>query len=216
MAAAHGWGRAGERGVEPRGPGGGRRKLRGAPLEALRALRESGRWMTRRELVQITGYNPGTISAALRVLMERGAIVAAGRRGPWAAVGGERPRVEIHDSLLPPSPPSSIVESPDLEGEEQELPDQESFFQSNRLALLQAGIKEPAASRLAGLAHMTPEYIRAHVEHPDVRRHGMGTAVYRMTRGWRVEDLPGGAPADPVRARQRQVEEQIRRFIEGR
>lgn len=51
-------------------------------------------------------------------------------------------------------------------------------------ALDEAGIREPARSRLAALTHITPELIRAHVENVREERARPGAAIYRIEHNW--------------------------------
>jgi hypothetical protein len=81
-------------------------------------------------------------------------------------------------------------------------------------ALLEAGIHEPALSRLARLPHITPEYVRGHVEKARLEGRGLGAAVFRMQRGWRVTSNASSESESPDSLRER-AREQIRRFLEG-
>jgi hypothetical protein len=71
-----------------------------------------------------------------------------------------------------------------LELETAEIPPFEHSFSDNLQALLDAGIGEPAASRLARMPHVTPAYVRDHVEQVLEERKGLGAAIYRMQCGW--------------------------------
>jgi hypothetical protein len=86
-------------------------------------------------------------------------------------------------------------------------------FPEAMTALQEAGIHDPALSRLARLPHVTAEYVRAHVEKARLEGRGLGAAVFRMERHWRVpSDLAArNESADARRARAR---ENIRRFLE--
>ena len=70
-------------------------------------------------------------------------------------------------------------------------------------ALYDAGIREPAASRLARLPHVTPEYVRTHVEQANAQGFSLGIAIYRIEHGW---------PTRPRRAVPT-VEDRIRKFL---
>jgi len=76
-------------------------------------------------------------------------------------------------------------------------------------AMRRSGIREPTASELAGLPHMTPEYLEAHVE--AARAHGLrlGAAIEAMRLGAPPPDKPF------TKDRQAEVAEKIRRFKEG-
>ncbi|MFH1185737.1 MAG: hypothetical protein V1755_11985 [Chloroflexota bacterium] len=71
------------------------------------------------------------------------------------------------------------------------------------------GIREPTAGELGELPHMTLEYLQAHVE--AARAHGLrvGAAIEAM----RLAAPPPTKPAP--RDRQAEVEEKVRRFMEG-
>jgi hypothetical protein len=64
------------------------------------------------------------------------------------------------------------------------------FFSANCAALDQAGIREPARSRLAKLAHVTPDLIAYHCESSK----STGQAVYRIEHNWKMEQK---APVQP-------------------
>ncbi len=76
-------------------------------------------------------------------------------------------------------------------------------FAANLRALHEAGIREPTAARLARLAHVTPEYITAHVEQANAQGFELGTAIYRIQHAW------------PLRSRQDvpTVNDRIRHFL---
>ncbi len=71
-------------------------------------------------------------------------------------------------------------------------------------ALYEAGIADPAAGRLARMLHVTPEYVRAHVEQANAQGRPLGTAVYRMEHAWPM----------PVEKRLPTVEDKIKHFYE--
>jgi hypothetical protein len=77
-------------------------------------------------------------------------------------------------------------------------------------AFYASGIREPTASELVELPHMTAEYLQAHVQ--AARAHGLriGSAIENMRLG--APPLHAPAPQD----RQAEVDEKIRRFSEGR
>lgn len=71
----------------------------------------------------------------------------------------------------------------------------------NLRALHKAGIREPAAARLARLPHVTPEYVTAHVEQANAQGFELGIAIYRIEHAW------------PVRRDVPTVDDRIRRFL---
>jgi hypothetical protein len=196
--------------------------LKGAAAAVLGVLRASGGYARRYELMAWTGYGAHSVSSAIGRLTGLGLIAARTSRGPWCAVSAQD--VQLPDaapssvrisrnSPLPSSCSPSIVESSqDREEEEQRGAD---FARSHR-ALLQAGIFEPAASELARLPYVNPEYIAAHVEAALNLKWGLGTAIYRMRYGWSAPPRIGvrRKEEDPVIQRQREVEAKIRKFRE--
>ena len=71
------------------------------------------------------------------------------------------------------------------------------------------GIREPTASELAELPHMTLEYLQAHVQGARANGLRVGAAIEAMR-------LAAPAPSKPTpRDRQAEVEEKVRRFMEG-
>ncbi len=51
-------------------------------------------------------------------------------------------------------------------------------------ALLDAGINEPTAGRLARLPHVTPEFIVAHVALANAQGFTLSIAIYRIEHAW--------------------------------
>jgi len=76
-------------------------------------------------------------------------------------------------------------------------------------ALYDCGIREPTASELVELPHMTPEYLESHVQAARANGLRIGSAIENM----RLGAPPLNAPTP--KSRQAQVEEKIRRFREG-
>ena len=76
-------------------------------------------------------------------------------------------------------------------------------------ALYEAGVREPTATELAELPHMTPDYLQAHMQ--AARAHGLqiGSAILAM----RSAAPPPHAPTP--QSRQAEVAEMMRRFVEG-
>jgi hypothetical protein len=75
-------------------------------------------------------------------------------------------------------------------------------------ALEEAGVDEPAASRIARLPHVSADYVRAHVERARSEGRGLGAAIFRMQHGWRV------AVRKPEEERRQLAADRIRRFLE--
>ncbi len=87
--------------------------------------------------------------------------------------------------------------------DQHDQPPPNPHFAANLRALRAAGIRDPAAARLARLPHVSPAYIAAHVELANAQGFALGTAIYRIEHGW------------PLRSRRQvpTVNDRIRRFL---
>ncbi|MFH1185183.1 MAG: hypothetical protein V1755_09115 [Chloroflexota bacterium] len=182
--------------------------IKGAPASVLLALGFTGRYMSHQELQVWTRCGHTQITVALRSLAALGWLSMRSTRGPWALA----PERQLPVRLLPGG--GSALKAPGSSGDSINYPDRETTLlsaQKKQLleALLQRGIREPTASELAELPHMTLEYLQAHVE--AARAHGLrvGAAIEAMR-------LAAPPPTKPTpRDRQAEVEEKIRRFMQG-
>lgn len=191
------------------------RSIRGAPACVLWALIITRRPMTNLEVQRWTGYGHDSVTPALRLLVDLGWVSARSPRGPWClAAGRQLPMMQIPETELggasgaaeiensesgfPALPLSSSCSSniegaTDIEQQEQlnagfpHLHGHKPACSEALRALLQAGIREPKASALARLAHVTPEYVRAHVRKALEQGHALGTAIHRIERAWPLE-----------------------------
>lgn len=188
------------------------RAIKGAPASVLWALLFTRRPMTNEELQRWTGYADEALTRATRLLLDLGWISARNQCGPWALADGRQfPLADLSltgsgkSGSLPSSCSSSSVEETALSRVEQE--EQVPVKPEVRRALFNAGIREPAASRLARLPHVTPEFVQAHVQRAAAEGHDLGTAIHRIEFDW--------IPSSSKRPKQRSVEDRIRRFVEG-
>jgi chromosome segregation and condensation protein ScpB len=213
------------------------RTMKGAAHTALSVLAYNGRPMTNAELQHWTGYHADTITRVIRGLMQMGWVSARSPSGPWALRGGRLvpgmrgPQAAsgkfgtpseysgpASENSAPASGFSGFPREFDSGLVKEELKDQppppgHPDISETRQALREAGIEDPALSRLARLPHMNPDYVRAHVAQARAEGRGIGAAIWRMERHWRVKPKPQAAEA--ARTRSEEVAEKIRRFIEG-
>jgi hypothetical protein len=218
------------------------RTMKGAPQTVLAVLAYHGRPMTNRELQLWTGYHADTITRAMQALTQMGWLAAQTPSGPWYLAQGRRvPCLHTRPTMRADGPRAS--ENPGTASENLGRASENPGFRSRTggleevkqerkdllppaskpgdpkipeamEALLEAGIHDPALSRLARLPHITPEYVRAHVEKARLEGRGLGAAVFRMERHWRVQSSvsPEGESPDSRRERAR---DNIRRFLDG-
>jgi len=175
------------------------RELRGSPLTVLVAillLEQSGQLpVTAQLLKDTTGYRDHTITDSLRVLASPTRQLVTRTTGGWRLASGfqlplEIQNRDIRENVLSSSCSSSNRKSNKLLQE----PEQETIenrdirgFAANHAAALQAGIRDPKASELSALPHVTPEYIQAHVAQAQEDGHPLGTAIYRIIHNWSVQ-----------------------------
>jgi len=51
------------------------------------------------------------------------------------------------------------------------------------------GIREPALTRLAGLEHVNPQFILAHIKQVRSERGNLGTAIHRIEHNWEALEV---------------------------
>ncbi len=188
------------------------RSAKGAPLSILFALGWSGSPMSCKELIEWTHYGHTQVTAALRWLVRSG-WVSGGTRGPWRlARAHQLPAVHTHEN----ESALKALNSSDDDSEEEGIPNKPltpSDAQRAQVmkALHECGIWEPTATKLTDLPHVTPDYVRAHAAQARAEGLRVGAAIVRIEMG---------APLPPrgenkAQSRQKDVEEKIRRFVEG-
>jgi hypothetical protein len=76
-----------------------------------------------------------------------------------------------------------------LEEQEQEIIEirdirDSDTFRENYCLCLKLNIRDPKASELSALSHVTPDLIQAHVDQARSEGHPLGTAIYRIIHQW--------------------------------
>lgn len=183
--------------------------MRGAPASVLLALAVTGRFMSHQELQLWTRCGKDQVTFALHMLVAQGWAARRTSRGPW----------KLHQGLLSAGPDFLAARIP-LKGPSSGSDSLNSSIEGTTLlspsskemlaALYACGIREPTASELVELPHMTPEYLQAHVQAARASGLRIGSAIENM----RLGAPPLNAPTP--RGRQAQVDDMIRRFTEGR
>ncbi len=104
---------------------------------------------------------------------------------------------EETEKPLPPPPEEEGTESVDTPQIADSPQIAEPWSREKNLeAARQEGIEEPGLSRIAGLHHVTPEYIRAHARRAVAEGRSLGAAVYRMEHRWVLpKEQPTATPA---------------------
>ena len=182
------------------------RALKGAPLAILwLCLKDpqphSAAWYERE-----TGYSDKPITQALRYLTEKGYMLKV--PNGWMLTIGNQPALPINPQKLSTVYPqledlnrnnsdstplvvsSPLKDSKDLKDltttrEISNRKNSDSTFEENLQACFENNIHDPAASEIAQMDHVTPEYILQHVE--DVledENATSGAAIHRIKNGW--------------------------------
>jgi hypothetical protein len=183
--------------------------MRGAPASVLLALAVTGRFMSHQELQLWTRCGKDQVTFALQLLVAQGWAARRTSRGPWKLkqdLPGLDP--DFLSARIPLKGPSSSSDSLNIPSEKTILlsPSRKEMLE----ALYACGIREPTASELVELPHMTPEYLEAHVQAARANGLRIGSAIENMRLG--APPLHAPTPKN----RQAEVDEKIRRFQEGR
>jgi hypothetical protein len=162
------------------------------------------------ELEELTGLDNDTVRKCVRALASKGLLVLQrGERGrqTWLPAGdsflaglfGQNPKTSDSEIQNPKTSDSGSCSSSSnalvasyLPQEQEEGAESENFGfwkpdPAVKAALDAAGIREPKRSQLAGLEHVTPELIEAHVEQAKRDGLSLGTAIHRIQHNWDVD-----------------------------
>lgn len=182
------------------------RELRGSPLTVLIAillLEQSGQVpVTAQALKDATGYKDHTVTDSLRTLENPTRQLITRVNGGWRMTTafqlpltfepGETQNRDIRGFALSSCSSSNRKSKKLLEEEEEErteIRDIRGFdtFRANYKKAISLNIRDPKASLIAALPHVTPEYIQAHVDLARDDGHPLGTAIYRIIANWSIE-----------------------------
>lgn len=182
--------------------------IKGAPASVLLALALAGRALSHRDIMAWTRCGHVQVTSALRALVAVDLVRAQTFRGPWRLASGRQLPLDFfvavsNDLKALSSGSDSLNYS--REGTLQPSAQKEHM----REALYACGVREPTASELAELPHMTPEYLASHVQAARANGLRIGSAIQNM----RLGAPPLHAPTP--KSRQARADEQMRRFREG-
>lgn len=163
------------------------RQLKGAPLSVLLALFWVNQRVTAGWLETMTGYTDKPVAHALELLKEYGWATRV--QGGWMIANAEQlPLMESRNNSDSSSSSIDLINNLNINQEEEPVR-KNSEFSANLVALLTGGIREPKASTLADLEHVTPEYVQAHLKQARLDGFNIGTAIYRMENSWEKPDI---------------------------
>lgn len=178
------------------------RQLKGAPLSVMLALFWAGQRVSNGWIETVTGYTDKPVASALDLLKEYG--WAAKVQGGWTIANAEQLPLtfllmEESRNNSDSSSSSNVFNNINNNNLLLELERKNSEnFDANLIALLTGGIREPKASILADLEHVTPEYINAHLQQVRREERNVATAIYRIENNWEQPEIqefrdPGAA-----------------------
>ena len=180
------------------------RQLKGAPLSVMLALFWAGQRVSNGWIETVTGYTDKPVASALDLLKEYG--WAAKVQGGWMIANAEQLPLTVPFSesrnYSDFSSSSNVFNNINNNNLLLELERKNSEnFGANLISLLTGGIREPKASILADLEHVTPEYINAHLQQVRREERNVATAIYRIENNWEKPELQEfrdpGAAASP-------------------
>jgi hypothetical protein len=174
------------------------RELRGSPLTVLMAillLEQAGQIpITAQLLKDITGYGDHTITDSLRVLESPTRQIIRHVINGWRLSRCFQLPLEFQPQNRDirgfiASSSCSLNESTVIYSEEEQEENRDiRGFTDNHAAALKAGIRDPKATTLAKLPHVTPDFIRGHIAWVKKQGNSEGTAIYRIEHNWPVPD----------------------------
>lgn len=171
------------------------RELKGAPLSVLMAFVITRTTLSADWLVTQTGYTDKPVTQALKLLTSRGWLTKA--MGGWRIADGAQLPLGLSDSekfRLSSSSSSDSGATSYQEEQEEDRKNSDSYY-ANYRTLKNYGIREPACGKLAGMEHVNPEYIHAHIRQARLDKGTLGTAIHRMMHGWEQPELCEVVPA---------------------
>ena len=174
------------------------RALKGSAISILFAISVAHQNVGAEWLARITGYTDKPIQDGLLLLQEYELVVRVDRNH-WGLTGAAKrlplmvdesalPLVtEIEttrnnsESALPASSATTTIEGKQGHGRKKAEEAKSTRNYSESLSLLhEGGVGEPMASRLAGLAWVTPVYIKAHLAYGLENHDRIGIVIHRM------------------------------------
>jgi len=176
--------------------------LRGNQAVIVLAYLTIRRGMTIEELETCTSLDNDTVRANVKKLASKGWLfMQRGERGrqTWLPAGdtffgrlmGQNPRISDSGSSS-----SLSFYTPPLEQEQEELTAESENFGFCLKTCDEVGIREPKRKRISRLDHVTPAFIRAHVEQAKAEGLGIGTAIFRIENNWPVDGGGFGVEED--------------------
>ncbi len=178
--------------------------LRGSQAVVALAFLMLRQALTVEDLVEVTGIDPDTVRKSLKAMKGKGLFVfqtgphgrqlwvpveqslfAFGLQSPKTSDSdlSQNPKTSDSGALILSSSSVANVPLPIEKEQEEEALESENFGLCMK-ACFEAGIKEPKASKISRLAHVTPEFIRGHVKQGKDNGVELGTVIYRIEHGW--------------------------------
>lgn len=178
------------------------RGLKGAPLSVLVVLMLVRQPVGAEYLARMTGYTFKPVNQALLLLKDFG-LVAQINRYTWQIGDASQLMLSWNNSTSDLITTTTTIEESEAMGVVV-VPGELEKFQVERL-LNENGIKGKTAKRLAGMAHMTESYARAHLT--QLGKIDLALLIYKMQCG-------DPAPAGPEDENKKYISGELGRFVQ--
>jgi hypothetical protein len=146
------------------------RELKGAPLACFMLLLLSGSPVSNEWLCRMSGYTDKPVAQAMKLLSGPEYQIARRSRGGWVlsqtfqfVLGQEESRKNSVPTTTTYINTTNLNEEVVVVSRKNSDSDDEAY-NANIAVCKELGIGEPSASQLAEMEHVTPEFIRAHVQ----------------------------------------------------
>lgn len=147
------------------------RELKGAPLACFMLLLLSDSPVSNEWLCRMSGYTDKPVAQALKLLSGNEYKIARRSRGGWVlsqafqfVFGNDESRKNSVPTTTTLLTNQSLKDEVVVAGRKNSDSDEEAAFDANMEVCKELGIGDPSASEISNMPHVTPEFIRAHVQ----------------------------------------------------
>lgn len=187
------------------------RELKGAPLACFMLLLLSDGPASNEWLCRMSGYTDKPIAQALKLLSSDEYKLIRRSRGGWIlsqvfqiVLGNEESRKNSVPTTTTLINTYSIKEEVVVVSRKNSDSDEEQLYDSNMIACKEVGIGDPSASSISNLAHVTPEFIRAHAKGLK-KGETMGLAILRIQNNELPFVIEEGKPDEDLSPLQKKI-----------
>jgi len=148
------------------------RELKGAPLSCLMLLFLSDGPVSNEWICRMSGYTDKPVAQALKLLSDPEYQIARRSRGGWVLSSGFQLILGNDESRKNSVPTTTTLINKDINQDLKAVvvsrknsdSEEDERYLANFQACVQNGIHEPSASVISNFEHVSPEFIKAHVD----------------------------------------------------